>query len=486
MNQESGIDRGVKISLGLTFIVCLVATYWFRNYTQDDALIYYRYIRNALEGEGLVYNPGERFNGLTSPLYSYLSLLVSWATNDITQSQIWLGGVGLFLTCLVMAGLFRPLPLVAATLPLMLATSRYFYSYFGLETSWFLFLAALAILLYQKNKYGLLGVACACLLLVRGESLFLVLILAGRHFLEHRPFPRPRLFIIPAVILAGHYTFTYWYYGKFLPSTLAAKIYQGKSGLWGAWPCFLQIADPVKKLFDGSPVLIVGIVVTGLVGTAGFISGIKNRNFLTLLAFTVACTLFYVFLNIPNYPWYFSVHCLLFYTGAAFGLDFLYKLVTPISARFRFPIHRLGYGLLVVVLTGMQLYLIYGYVGRHGGGWRHYVVIGQWLEQHTPPDAQVACSEIGHIGWYSKRKIIDIVGLVNHHNARLIGERKLGHWLKYYQPDYILIHNPPWLYEQWTPQLVAAGLYAPDARFDFPGFSLFARRTAKVLGRTGP
>ncbi|MBF0550236.1 MAG: hypothetical protein HQK60_06850 [Deltaproteobacteria bacterium] len=474
MDQNSGTVRWIYISLGLTFAICLVATYWFRNFTLDDALIYHRYIQNALEGKGLVYNQGEKFNGLTSPLYSYITLLISWLVNDVTRSQVWLSGACLFATCLVLARLFRQNVIVAMTLPLLVATSRYFYTTFGLETTWFLFLTVLAIQQYEKNKYGLLGVVCSCLLLTRGESVFLVLVLTARHFLERRPFPRIRLFIIPGLILAAHYTFTYWYYGKLLPSTLAAKVYQGKSGLWGDWPCFMHVAYLGEWVFDNCSILMVGVIGISLVG---LVSGIRNRTLVTLLVFTLAWTGFYICLNIPNYHWYYSVNFLLLYTGVAFGLDFFWRLFSPAARKIGFPIHQVGLGLMIVLLVGAQFLMIYTHGGRHGGVW-HYMVIGRWIEQRTAVNSSVACVEIGHIGWYSKRKIIDILGLVNPHNARLIGERKFGHWLKYYRPDYILTHNPPWPAEQGMPQLVAAGLYTPDNRFDFPGFSLFAKQAS--------
>lgn len=43
----------------------------------DDAFIYARYIKNALDGHGLV-DVGERINALTSPLMGYLALVLSW------------------------------------------------------------------------------------------------------------------------------------------------------------------------------------------------------------------------------------------------------------------------------------------------------------------------------------------------------------------------------------------------------------------------
>ena len=40
--------------------------------TIDDSYITFRYARNLLNGEGFVYNPGERVQGTTTPLYTLL------------------------------------------------------------------------------------------------------------------------------------------------------------------------------------------------------------------------------------------------------------------------------------------------------------------------------------------------------------------------------------------------------------------------------
>lgn len=60
-------------SVGLACGVALVLSYLNRQFQLDDALIYQRYLENLLAGNGLVDNLGERFNALTSPLFSYAS-----------------------------------------------------------------------------------------------------------------------------------------------------------------------------------------------------------------------------------------------------------------------------------------------------------------------------------------------------------------------------------------------------------------------------
>ena len=38
---------------------------------------------------------------------------------------------------------------------------------------------------------------------------------------------------------------------------------------------------------------------------------------------------------------------------------------------------------------------------------------GIWLREHTPPDAVVAANDVGAIGYYSGRRVVDVAGLVD-------------------------------------------------------------------------
>src|SRR5690554_6720800 len=70
-----------------------VFTWLSRNHQVDDALIYLRYVRNVIEGNGLTYNPGEKFNGLTSPLHTYLMIATVWIVRNYQVAMIGLSAV---------------------------------------------------------------------------------------------------------------------------------------------------------------------------------------------------------------------------------------------------------------------------------------------------------------------------------------------------------------------------------------------------------
>ena len=82
--QRLRVEHGIVLAT-LCFTMAYLS-YRHRAFQLEDALIYQRYIQNVLDGHGLLYNPGEVYNGLTSPLYTYLLLATSWAVGDVQNA----------------------------------------------------------------------------------------------------------------------------------------------------------------------------------------------------------------------------------------------------------------------------------------------------------------------------------------------------------------------------------------------------------------
>ena len=53
-------------------IVILLMSYVYWDVQQDDNYIFYSYAKNIVNGQGYVFNSGERVNATTSPLYTLL------------------------------------------------------------------------------------------------------------------------------------------------------------------------------------------------------------------------------------------------------------------------------------------------------------------------------------------------------------------------------------------------------------------------------
>jgi hypothetical protein len=138
-----------KYNMWSIFLLGIYFSYLNRGFFFDDALIYARYINNLLDGKGLVYNAGEYFNGLTSPLFTYISIAISYITKDVIFSINFLSGFFLLLSLFFIGKNFtfsnKSNGWTVFWGLLLIVSSPYTYSIFGMETLLFIFLINLCI-----------------------------------------------------------------------------------------------------------------------------------------------------------------------------------------------------------------------------------------------------------------------------------------------------------------------------------------------------
>ena len=108
MSAREGHGRGIALAAGvaLTIALALYLSYRNRGFQFDDGLIYQRYFRNWLDGAGLVYNRGERFNGLTSPFYGYLVMATAEVVRDVQLAVTLVAGAALAAAIGLLAAVF--------------------------------------------------------------------------------------------------------------------------------------------------------------------------------------------------------------------------------------------------------------------------------------------------------------------------------------------------------------------------------------------
>jgi arabinofuranosyltransferase len=223
--------------------MCL-AVYWLRYaWLTEDAFINFRVLRHALHGEGLVWNPGERVQVFTSPLW----VLLSWAAAELTREFIWTTLVLSFSLCVGTCWLLFKHSLKSAEvyLPVVVfafaSKSLRDFSSSGLETPLLVFslVCFYGLVLGEVTARGLRNaVICFALcLLVRHDSVLLTLpfltVYAWRAFKLAAPGRAQMLLgIVPGLVLILAWTFfSLIYYGSPLPNTAAAKVVSGLNRL---------------------------------------------------------------------------------------------------------------------------------------------------------------------------------------------------------------------------------------------------------------
>ena len=449
--------------------VCAVGYFSFlaRNYQIDDALIYLRYVKNFHDGFGLVYNPGEKFNGLTSPFYTYVSLACSFLFNNLQTATIVISAAFLVGASMLGGRLFSNGNWEALCTTVAIASFGYFYSTFGMETPMFLMLIALSLYLYKLDSEYFV-IALALLINTRFEGSFLALVMAADYLIKNRKLPDTKIMAISLAILLIPFAFNYFYYGDFLPATANAKLGQGKSGYWEGHLSFLNMNYLIKMYFSNSHISAYFFLFASAYGV--YICR-KERMAVVIVIFLALLLCFYVGLNLPNYPWYYAPF---FYLLLIFACRGIWKLSASLLAKGMINYRALAF-IVLCAATGFALTNVVSF--KEKGRIEEYAKIGDWLRINTPSNASVAMVEIGTVGFYSDRTIIDILGLVNKYNADYIAKADVYGWLYHYQPDYILRHDPIWKWEASTVTLEKSGAYIPAPGFDYPRFALLKKST---------
>ena len=238
----------MKSRLILLIIIAIFVVHCLSlNFTQDDAFISYRYAKNFIQGNGLVFNSGERVEGYTNFFWIIiLSFFASLGLDMIIVSKILgvaSGCVTLFLLHHISSLFFPKKDWLFSLFPSFLLTSSSAFAYWsisGLETAFFVMTVLVSVYLYFSYP-RLWMVSCAVSVLIRPEGglIFAVLIL---HKLLFRKDPLREslsclggfvLLLLPFVI------FKVLYYGDILPNPFYAKtgfsLEYVKSGLEYFW-----------------------------------------------------------------------------------------------------------------------------------------------------------------------------------------------------------------------------------------------------------
>jgi hypothetical protein len=219
---------------------------------------------------------------------------------------------------------------------------------------------------------------------------------------------------------------------------------------------------------------LFGLILLGIVVAR------KSRMTIILIGHCVLLTAAYLILNVPSYHWYYSPYIASFILLSSVGLGYVFK------GNCSNLIKKLIPTCLAVVGVSLVIFQIPETIVRIRNSkpqYLEYKKIGTWLKYNTAPDSDIAVMEIGTIGYYSHRKLIDILGLVTPGNARYIGEKRYDEWLTDYQPRYILTRDPTDPLEVAAARALRSGAYALDQRFQLPGYLLLVKIRAHDFSR---
>lgn len=404
----------------------------------EDAYITFRYARFFAEGHGLVFNPGQRVMGFTSPLWTlwmsvgflfHLSPIVWSRVSSIAADAVTLVTVAAMLRGSVSRASAWCFGVFFAGWPYFSAMTSS-----GMENGvMFMLMAVSAATLSRRHPVG--PVALAALAFSRPEGFVVACLLAVS--------ARRRDALIAAAILVAGLIPLGLYYGSVIPQSVFAKSHlYGTPGplagkTWWGW----LIPRPFEKI--GKVVEYGHLVVLSILFTPALVAGVPRLwavrgSAVAQLALAGLTVWFaYALLGVAYFYWYLMVPLAALAVVAAAGLPSLVRgapIYVSVSAL-----------ILGVYLDAMSVYFSRTDIEFMGFGGA-----ADYLNAHSRTGQKVLLEPIGIVGYHCPLVVVDEIGLV----SPQIAERRLQGpgWYS----DVVTSEKPDWL-------VVRAGTLASGA-----------------------
>jgi hypothetical protein len=457
------MTRIERVGLASALLLATVLMWPLRHYLTDDTFIHLQYARSLAGGHGLAFNPGERVYGCTSPLWvALIADGMAFGLDGLRVARVLgflatLGSVGLFLQ-LMRRNLQTPALRAAATVAWAGHAWMLRWSFSGTETPLAVALVLAGFVAFTEgSQWGArpvrTGALWALAALTRPEAA-LLLGLWGVFLLvdtDSRPGLRRLVFgaLPPLVIYGAWLLFARFYFGGALPEALMAKG-AGPAGL-GVQLEHLGWQVGLVGATDG---LMAGLLVIALLAGG---ERVWSRRPLPQRAQRML-------------PWVWVILVPALYVGR--GVSVHSRDLLPLLPVLSWLAWRAGerwslgdpraphtartvlLGTALAALVLMQNLVIYrGWVlpparSSSAGLPTRLVTWGRWLRENTPERCSVATPDIGALGYFSRRRIVDLSGLVTPQMLPYLAREAPGdaianfRFAAFARPDYIVDHGP--------------------------------------------
>ncbi len=490
---ETGLSLSTKITLLLLGLIGLTTGVWAQDVLLDDAVITFRVAENLAYGRGFVFNEGERIQVTTTPLYAIILAGGTWLFGSAMTAAHWLNLSLATLIPILAYGVGRRLyghiaglsgGLLLSLMPLLIIA-------FSMESYLYVALILASILAYTTPRLWLTGALVGLTCLVRGDGVLLGAVLLTFDYLtrlfgqlqesklsglitasrkpegldsKHTPktLTEPQFrwrmvwsslcwpLILPAIgIPLVWYIFATSYYGAPFPATLAAKTAQGEfnwlgvrfiDGLLAYWREW-TVKEGHWLLYLWLPLWAIGLLSTLRYDLRWLI--LLGRDGLYIVGFTL--------LSVPAAEWYYAP----LMPGIALLVGCGVERIATMSPATVWKIAITA--TLTTILAVSILPISQATIAQHPD-WKAqvYPQVGRWLAENTNASANFATIDIGHIGYWSGRPIVDIVGLAQPDVAPQIAAGDFGYAIRHYQPDMVILGY------SWLPEVQASVRFQAD------------------------
>jgi len=440
------------------------------NHIWEDFLITFKYSKNLVEGNGLVYHPGERVHGFTSVINTLLPALFYWITGKSFILTIWLYRIASIIALTIGGGVFfreiqKQYPHNAIT-PLFFALLFSFqiktimFTTNGQEAG-FMMLFLLPSIIFAFNGYlsnwKWAGVCWAGLIYTRPDGVVYIFLLVVAALIVGKSKSKQELIaiiksgVLCAAIYLPWFIGVWLYYGSPVPHTIIAKSGLGLNFTTDIIESLLKIIsyipsagihilEPTYYHFGGWPYWIKVYAFFSWIICSTYWLIPSNDRLGKFVSFIYTLTVIYfAYLRFRGgvYPWYLppaEIMSIFILGSAAYNIPFKYL------KSYTIPAYLLSITLLYISVSVFFMSMRQITVQQKVIETQHRKEIGLWLNKNKLDGDSVFLEPLGYIGYYSDAKMYDWPGLVSPEVAAAEKEKKSGRY-------YVIIQKlkPSWL-----------------------------------------
>lgn len=457
-------ENPVIIIFSIVAFLILLTYCLFTGHIWEDFFITFKFSENLCKGYGLVYEPGTKIHGFTSPLGVLLPALCYFLSGMTSYlDAIWLFRILFCLPAFICGGIFLIklfkdsnekllYPAVFVALFYVLESKSVMFSVNGMETAFMLMFFSWSMYLMFKGttqNWLYTGLAWAGLMWTRPDSFIYVgaMAIASIIFAD-----TSRMKIIKSIFKASAVTtlvylpwfvWAWVYYGTPVPHTVTAK-----SAVYGnihynlidnLLICLPKIFAPTYPVFSEWPMILkIFSYSGGVICFIFWVFPIKDR-FTRLLSFIFFLLTLYLSSMPYAYPWYFPPVTVLGLVIIVKFIVIMHQLLVKKLSSEHLP---------KLILTAISCYMVVTFLMASyqfrvqqkevENGVR--MQIGKWLKGQIGENDRIYLECLGYIGYFSGGKMLDYPGLASPSVTKLLKNgRNFVTVIEPLQPEWIVL-----------------------------------------------
>jgi hypothetical protein len=417
----------------------------------DDAYVTLRYAANLIKGLGLVFNPGERVMGTTSPLFTFILAAFGklFGPSHIELIALAVGilaSVGTLFFCERSLRAVGIPALVKWTFLTVLAFVPSFISNStsGMETPLVVFLMSISLYLFITDRLMALSAIGFLLFLGRVDTGLWLLALAIELLFARRQKGIGEL-IRPLILFCGllfaWLAFLKIYFGSIVPQSVVGKAVSHGAFMLPDWNYTLTLLSafvPAQR-FGVWGLVVIAVVFAALIPAAIDLWKIypKLRPILYFFLLYVGA---FLAARAPLFSWYLIPPKWAFYLIAVYAI---WRLLSSNTLQRLIPLKpRYAMAVIAVMLFVAGAHAVA--IRRAQSVADNSLGISKFIEEHLPPTGSVFLEHIGLIGYRCDCFLYDSMGLVTPETTRLrkqYGSQWLPKAVREYHADIVILYD---------------------------------------------